>query len=225
MKTHICQFCGKSYTQETYLAKHMQKHADRMEKRSTGILSRGGHSGGDPYAWAAAKQPGMAPHDCGPELQTHHHHHHNQLQAEQQACSVLPGGDGRGYARQDPMDHVRGGHPQLAGNNGRSSEELLYNVEQKQTSSASAFTPIQSSMLSSASARNAVAAAYFPYESFGFAKGSGGGMDMKSMEGKTAGHTSFPNQLIALHQIRNYASMPGSASSMGDPIKEKGGQQ
>ncbi|CAL1268792.1 unnamed protein product [Larinioides sclopetarius] len=33
LKTHICQFCGKSYTQETYLAKHMQKHADRLEKR------------------------------------------------------------------------------------------------------------------------------------------------------------------------------------------------
>merc|ERR1719192_964456 len=29
IKTHICSYCGKSYTQETYLAKHMQKHADR----------------------------------------------------------------------------------------------------------------------------------------------------------------------------------------------------
>ena len=32
LKTHICQFCGKSYTQETYLAKHMQKHSDRPDK-------------------------------------------------------------------------------------------------------------------------------------------------------------------------------------------------
>lgn len=99
-------------------------------------------------------------------------------------------------------------------NNGRSSEEMLYNVEQKQASSASAFTPIQSSMLSSATARNAVAAAYFPYESFGFGIGGGGSMDMKSVEGKQTGHGhSFPNQLIALHQIRNYASMPGTGSS------------
>ncbi|CAD5126294.1 DgyrCDS14450 [Dimorphilus gyrociliatus] len=27
LKTHICHVCGKSYTQETYLARHMQKHA------------------------------------------------------------------------------------------------------------------------------------------------------------------------------------------------------
>lgn len=33
LKTHICQFCGKSYTQETYLAKHLQKHAERAEKQ------------------------------------------------------------------------------------------------------------------------------------------------------------------------------------------------
>ena len=33
MKTHICAYCGKSYTQETYLAKHMQKHSDRVDKR------------------------------------------------------------------------------------------------------------------------------------------------------------------------------------------------
>lgn len=33
MKTHICAYCGKSYTQETYLAKHMQKHSDRLDKR------------------------------------------------------------------------------------------------------------------------------------------------------------------------------------------------
>ncbi|UXI15907.1 ubiquitin carboxyl-terminal hydrolase 48 [Sarcoptes scabiei] len=33
LKTHICQFCGKSYTQETYLSKHMQKHTDRNENK------------------------------------------------------------------------------------------------------------------------------------------------------------------------------------------------
>jgi len=33
VKTHICAYCGKSYTQETYLAKHMQKHSDRLDKR------------------------------------------------------------------------------------------------------------------------------------------------------------------------------------------------
>ena len=44
LKTHICQFCGKSYTQETYLAKHMQKHSDRPDK--SGRNGGGGGGGG-----------------------------------------------------------------------------------------------------------------------------------------------------------------------------------
>lgn len=71
---------------------------------------------------------------------------------------------------------------------------------------ASAFTPIQPMIQSSAASRSV----YFPYESFAFpGKGSNGsGMDVKNV----TGHSAFPNQLIALHQIRNYASMPGSGS-------------
>ena len=71
--------------------------------------------------------------------------------------------------------------------------------------SASAFTPIQP-MIQSSAGRSV----YFPYESFGFPSGktgTSGGMDVKNV----TGHSAFPNQLIALHQIRNYASMPGSA--------------
>ena len=69
VKTHICAYCGKSYTQvqraslsiatyarpipiqETYLAKHMQKHADRVDKRAP-INAGPGHSMpglSDPY--------------------------------------------------------------------------------------------------------------------------------------------------------------------------------
>jgi hypothetical protein len=97
----------------------------------------------------------------------------------------------------------------------------LYNIDPKTTTSvsASAFTPIQTAGVLSGSnaARSAVAAAYFPYESFGFATKPSGmsGMEMKSAMdvSRSGGHTSFPNQLIALHQIRNYASMPSSAAS------------
>jgi zinc finger protein 362/384 len=39
LKTHICQYCGKSYTQETYLQKHLQKHIERAEKRASSGLS------------------------------------------------------------------------------------------------------------------------------------------------------------------------------------------
>ncbi|KAG5682052.1 hypothetical protein PVAND_011440 [Polypedilum vanderplanki] len=43
LKTQICQYCGKSYTQETYLQKHLQKHAERPDKRPpiTGGRSQG----------------------------------------------------------------------------------------------------------------------------------------------------------------------------------------
>lgn len=32
LKIHICPYCGKSYTQATYLAKHMTKHSDRRDR-------------------------------------------------------------------------------------------------------------------------------------------------------------------------------------------------
>ncbi|KAK9707907.1 Zinc finger, C2H2 type [Popillia japonica] len=47
LKTHICQYCGKSYTQETYLSKHMQKHAERTDKRLP-ILREELHAGNVP---------------------------------------------------------------------------------------------------------------------------------------------------------------------------------
>ena len=63
MKTHICSYCGKSYTQETYLAKHMQKHSDRLDKRAP-IIGTGGSQPGagimaDPYAWSKMEPMAM----------------------------------------------------------------------------------------------------------------------------------------------------------------------
>ncbi|XP_021932445.1 zinc finger protein rotund-like isoform X5 [Zootermopsis nevadensis] len=116
-------------------------------------------------------------------------------------------------------------------------------------SSTSAFTPIQSmgglapahhhlnhlnhhqlGMASSASRP-----AYIPYDAISFPtskvvtsssgqlSGLGGGsMDMP----KSSSSNSFPNQLISLHQIRNYAHQPTSSSLMASEhllgLKEKG---
>ncbi|KAJ9575773.1 hypothetical protein L9F63_007314, partial [Diploptera punctata] len=115
-------------------------------------------------------------------------------------------------------------------------------------SSTSAFTPIQSmgglapahhhlnhlnhhqlGMASSASRP-----AYIPYDAISFPtskvvtsssgqiSGLGGSMDMP----KTSSSNSFPNQLISLHQIRNYAHQPTSSSLMASEhllgLKEKG---
>lgn len=242
LKTHICQYCGKSYTQETYLAKHMQKHADRMDKRS-GLL-RAHHNAANENYWpsknsitgpgnsnSSLQSPDCVPHDL--QSHHHHHHHHHHHQQEQSCLGSVIDQSGSRFARSSEMDqHRLSGH--LGASNGRASDEMLYNVDVK-TSSASAFTPIQTGMLTGTNAaRNAVAAAYFPYESFGFPTKTAAtgmtGMDVKSAMdvSKSAGHTSFPNQLIALHQIRNYASLPSTATSLSGEhpisIKDKQSQ-
>ena len=76
---------------------------------------------------------------------------------------------------------------------------------------SSAFTPLQGGgVLSGTNVRMS----YFSYESFNFPNKPSSGLEAKkSMEiTSKAGHASFPNQLIALNQIRNYASMPSTVS-------------
>lgn len=223
LKTHICEYCGKSYTQETYLAKHMAKHADRMEKgrllRTTGGGSTvsGGHSlSVDPYSWTGSKvannnnngSTNNNNNDICSDITTSALHHQQTDQ-----LGLTP--DGR-------YSNERSHHQQQQVTNGRGVEDMMYSQDPKHQGS-SAFTPIQpiiggssgSAAAAAAVARNAVAAAYFPYESFGFPKTPGSGMHGDPSGGvkASAGHTAFPNQLIALHQIRNYASMPGSSAS------------
>jgi hypothetical protein len=195
----------------------MAKHADRMEKGR--LLGRGAASAitgssalaVDPYSWSGGKttnnNSGAANNNnndiCSDVGALHHQQTSDQL-------GLTP--DGRYNDR---------GHQQQQLSNGR--DDMMYSQDPSKHQGSSAFTPIQpmiggssqSAAAAAAVARNAVAAAYFPYESFGFpAKTPGSGMHDPSGGVKpTAGHTAFPNQLIALHQIRNYASMPGSASS------------
>ncbi|CAI4232787.1 unnamed protein product [Auanema sp. JU1783] len=57
LKVHICPFCGKSYTQATYLQKHMTKHSDRT--RTSGISFRNEFGAEQLDLWNQAV-PGMA---------------------------------------------------------------------------------------------------------------------------------------------------------------------
>ena len=93
--------------------------------------------------------------------------------------------------------------------NSRNSDDLVYGLDPKNGNSA--FTPLQGTgVLNGANVRMS----YFSYESFNFPNKPSSGMEAKkSMEMTSkASHASFPNQLIALNQIRNYASMPSSVS-------------
>ena len=194
----------------------MAKHADRMEKgrllgRGVSSGTTGGHSlAVDPYSWTTGKASnnnnnGNATNNNNDICSDVNASLHHQQTADQ--LGLTP--DGR-YSNDRS-------HQQQQLSNGR--EDMMYSQDPKHQGS-SAFTPIQpmiggssgGSAAAAAAARNAVAAAYFPYESFGFPAKNQGMHDPSGGVKPTAGHTAFPNQLIALHQIRNYASMPGSLS-------------
>ncbi|KAG8201132.1 hypothetical protein JTE90_028797 [Oedothorax gibbosus] len=253
LKTHICQFCGKSYTQETYLAKHMQKHADRLEKRPLPPLTNnnnlnipsnqsfreptpadnyytkanndGHHGMGDGMGSPMSpRSHHLHPHlseTCLQNSMNDHHvrqqhmdqrHQQQQQQQQQQMSNNTNHINGR--------DHDLGSH---LGQNQYDTSPMTQNHPPPTSKNTSAFTPIQSGMLPISSGPqlsmpSATRTSYFPYEPINFPKSN----PMGSMEVKQS-HSSFPNQLISLHQIRNYASMP-SMSGGEHPItmKDKG---
>ncbi|KAK4310540.1 hypothetical protein Pmani_017897 [Petrolisthes manimaculis] len=196
LKTHICQYCGKSYTQETYLQKHMQKHAERPDKRPS--LTAHGIRQDNPY-WpkpdttALDAMDGRMSETC---LQ-------NSLDPTRQLMS------------RDHLDHrnedLRHTPAHMPVSN------MSYDAIATKTSSA--FTPIQTNMLPISSGTQLSMAAsssqrYFPYDPISFPKAH---TQMPSMDVKP---NQFPGQLISLHQIRNYAHQPTMSSDL--LLKDKG---
>nr|CDK60411.1 Rotund [Euperipatoides kanangrensis] len=202
LKTHICQFCGKSYTQETYLTKHLQKHAERQDKRGHQVsASRTSESYWASKATSEGSMEGsgnrMHEGSVGDSscLQQSLSDHHSRLHLNREGL------DRQQLIREGPTDLT---HSHL------SSSQSPYDgpVSSKTTS---AFTPIaQTSMMPLSSGSQPIMSipgssrSYFPYEPMGFSKGPS---NVPSMDVKPPPN-SFPNQLISLHQIRNYA-MPG----------------
>ncbi|XP_076052915.1 zinc finger protein rotund-like isoform X3 [Oratosquilla oratoria] len=200
LKTHICQYCGKSYTQETYLQKHMQKHAERADKRPS--LSNQGLRQDNLY-WPKHDTTALDTMDgrmsdvsClqGSLDPTRH------LTASVSRDTLDPRAE---EVRHTPSHMV---HSQMS-------------YDSIATKTSSAFTPIQTSMLPiSSGAQLSMAAGssqrYFPYEPISFPKTH---TQMPSMDVKP---NQFPNQLISLHQIRNYAHQPTMSSDL--LLKDKG---
>lgn len=197
LKTHICQYCGKSYTQETYLQKHLQKHAERPDKRPPLAQAlRQDH----PY-WPKHENPHMDAMDtrmsesCLQGSIDHSRHLTTSVNREQS--------DHRQEELRHTPAHV-------------SSANMTYDSIATKTSSA--FTPIQTSMLPiSGGGQLSMASSsqrYFPYDPIGFQKTHA---QMPSMDVKP---NQFPNQLISLHQIRNYAHQPSMGSDL--LLKDKG---
>lgn len=229
LKTHICQYCGKSYTQETYLTKHMQKHAERTDKRppivgnprpnANGTSTPGGNNVGTPgtnggnspvehgYWTKEGMENNINPHD--PSFPN------SGMNTPVGERLVM-----EDVRQQQHMAHQQQQHQPV-------SYESTISAAGPVKTTTSAFTPIQSaaaSMLPLAAAaavsgnqlmapptsRGPYHLAYDPISfpkavtsvagSHGHLPGSGGG----------GGGGSFPNQLISLHQIRNYAHQPSA---------------
>uniref|UniRef100_T1JKT8 C2H2-type domain-containing protein n=1 Tax=Strigamia maritima TaxID=126957 RepID=T1JKT8_STRMM len=238
LKTHICQFCGKSYTQETYLNKHLQKHAERAEKRgaagvgSAVMMAASVRTPNDTYAWPKSG-PGPTAQDVVADAVSHlraaaqHSQHDSSVNdsclqstlgehSRLHLSSVRESLDHRqsmGGAASDHADlrHLPGSQVPYDGPIGSSAGKT----------SSSAFTPIQAMLPITSTAQLSMpgsSRSYFPYEPINFPKAPS---QVSSMDVKPAG-SSFPNQLISLHQIRNYATMPTmSASDHSLGLKEK----
>ena len=206
----------------------MAKHADRMagegkNRRSAQQQNSSAPNGSqipDPYNW---KHPAAPPSASD----------HMSNSTDPNCAIALTSSESGRYG----MAGMNGGHPR--GGSMSEDMLYSVEGQKNTAGATSAFTPIQSTIpglpagtspSSAAAGGHRSASAYFPYgpDSFGFGSspgksgngGSTGAMDMK-MDGKSmgagngvgipgsGGTTAFPNQLIALHQIRNYASMPG----------------
>ncbi|XP_038219127.1 zinc finger protein rotund-like isoform X2 [Zerene cesonia] len=184
LKTHICQYCGKSYTQETYLSKHMNKHAERADKRPP--ISALGLSGLNRSLAAAA--PTTAPfvdHPYWPKVSPD---------------SAAHMSDEGGYHQQRESDdhHEQQLQQQRALFAQHESQEDR--IQPPVSSAAnSAFTPINSMAphLNGLSHHSALPTRPYLYDPLHFQQGK-------------QQPNSFPNQLISLHQIRNYAHQPSA---------------
>ncbi|CAH2099068.1 unnamed protein product [Euphydryas editha] len=184
LKTHICQYCGKSYTQETYLSKHMNKHSERADKRPP--ISALGLSGLNRSLGAAA--PTAAPfadHPYWPKVSPD---------------SAAHMSDEGGYHQQRESDdhHEQQLQQQRALFAQHESQEDR--IQPPVSSAAnSAFTPINSMAphLNGLSHHSALQTRPYLYDPLHFQQGK-------------QQPNSFPNQLISLHQIRNYAHQPSA---------------
>ncbi|XP_045456637.1 zinc finger protein rotund-like [Melitaea cinxia] len=184
LKTHICQYCGKSYTQETYLSKHMNKHAERADKRPP--ISALGLSGlNRSLAAAAPTAAPFADHPYWPKVSPDSAAHMSD--------------DGGYHQQRESDDH----HEQQLQQQRAlfAQHEAQEDRIQPPVSSAanSAFTPINSMAphLNGLSHHSALQTRPYLYDPLHFQQGK-------------QQPNSFPNQLISLHQIRNYAHQPSS---------------
>ncbi|CAG7786911.1 unnamed protein product [Allacma fusca] len=245
LKTHICHFCGKSYTQETYLTKHMQKHAEKSEKRMARHNNNNNTNGTTNHHQNNGTSNSNAQSHQGVNNNNHQGSNSNilgspelywkaELGESSPPSMCLPtGGQGTLLGRQgsEGPDDLRisnlGQHPHVQSPTPATNpyDALANVIASTKSAGASAFTPIQTSAMLQIPTNMGAGGgapggrAYLPYEPLSFPKSSHhhqmSAMDMKSPS------NAFPNQLISLHQIRNYAHQPAMTPEHLLGLKDK----
>lgn len=230
LKTHICNLCGKSYTQETYLQKHLQKHAEKAEKQQHRHTAQVTHQPHVPAGGIGLNLQRQAMNDANAAYWA-------KMGADSAAASLaeaiqqqLPQANGQPYGNfaslqqphqpQELLQH----HQRLADTPGHShspheeatGEDLVlrqstpqHHLQQQQQAQqqqsqpgpgSSAFTPLTAS----------VAPPPPPHLQQHRAPPAATAAYLYQQNAAAAA-AAFPTQLISLHQIRNYAHQPGAA--------------
>jgi zinc finger protein 362/384 len=227
LKTHICQYCGKSYTQETYLAKHLQKHIERNEKRANAIQSNlgiGRNSNNSEHTY----WPKISPDSVAILSESIQQHQQNQYDfvINQQPTNEQM----QNHRTALELHHRNGGNNANVNGSDDVGEDLVIRenaTQQSTTSQTNQHAPSSSSSIILAATstydsatKTTTNSAFTPinvmtphlstlqhhqlaqrpiyYDAITFQN--------KNIPQNSA--NSFPNQLISLHQIRNYAHQP-----------------
>jgi zinc finger protein 362/384 len=246
LKTHICQYCGKSYTQETYLQKHLQKHIERAEKRASGLSNVGLAAPRNVMTNPTATTiehpywPKVSPDSAASTIDMQQQNQYDFVLSQQQSHN--PNDHLQGHHR-TILEHHRNGGNISSGNSNHGPEDVVEDlvVIQRQnppqhlivtasqapqsagtivvTTSAydsvskattnSAFTPINvmPTHLNTLQ-HHQLAQRPLYYDAIAF-------QNKNIPQNATNG---FPNQLISLHQIRNYAHQPGGGLMAGEHL-------
>ncbi|CAH0548521.1 unnamed protein product [Brassicogethes aeneus] len=193
LKTHICQYCGKSYTQETYLSKHMQKHAERTDKRppigpgGLGFIPGLNHRGLEHPYWPKVS----------PDSAENMHDYDNNIPR-----NILENNEDLVIIRQQ-LSQQNPNNP----NSNNNLSNSPYDTSISKSNTNSAFTPINSMSGHLMNHHHQLAPNRpYIYDALSFQK-SQNSLDIP----KSQPSNGFPNQLISLHQIRNYAHQPNSS--------------
>ncbi|KAL5289003.1 ZNF362 family protein [Megaselia abdita] len=218
LKTHICQYCGKSYTQETYLTKHMQKHSERIDKRppilnnpinqsnvpvSNRVLGINSNLG--PTAEEQPYWPKVSPDSAGNISDVINHNHHQNSSTP--ITSQIPNSNHdftltisqiNQHEDLSFQQRIHGGGRNDAVSTSSSGTIHFDQTSLSKTTSNSAFTPINAIPPHI----NTIGLHQRPYlyDAISF--------PCKSNVNQNNNQNTFSNQLISLHQIRNYAHQP-----------------